>query len=108
MLRHPRVRQVVGEMYALHSAGEACTVDQLRFRIDDAHLTEIVLKQYEIGRKITDRPVRMRELLAVFREKHRIEPQKREIKNQLHAAGDHDQALELLRQLQNQRVGLEP
>jgi DNA primase len=108
MLQHPRVRQVVGEMYALHSAGGACSVDQLRLRIDDAHLSEIIWKQHEIGRRITDRPVRMRELLAVFREKHCIEPQKREIKNQLHAAGDHDQALALLRQLQNQSVGSKP
>jgi DNA primase len=108
MLQHPRVRQVIGEMYALHSAGESCSVDQLRVRIDDAHLTEIMLNQHDIGRKITDRPVRLRELLAVFREKHHIEPRTREIKNQLHAAGDHDKAVELLRQLQNQRVGLEP
>jgi hypothetical protein len=47
-------------------------------------------------------------LLAEFQRIHRIDPEKQELLNQLHADGDHDQKVEVLRQIQNQRVGLEP
>jgi hypothetical protein len=108
MIAHPGLRQVVGELYALHAAGEPCTVNLLRLRIANTELMDRMVEQQEIGRHIVERPLRLRQLLAEFQRIHRIDPEKQELQNRLHAAGDHDQALELLRQLQNQRVGLEP
>jgi DNA primase len=108
MITHPGLRTVIGELYALHAAGEPCTVNMLRLRIPNTELMDRMVEQQEIGRQIAERPLRLRQLLDEFQRIHRIEPEKQELHNQLHAAGDHDQALELLRQLQNQRVGSEP
>jgi len=108
MIAHSGLRQVIGELYALHAAGEPCTVNLLRLRIPNTELMDRMVEQQEIGRHIVERPLRLRQLLAEFQRIHRIDPEKQELQNRLHAAGDHDQALELLRQLQNQRVGLEP
>jgi DNA primase len=108
MITHPGLRQVIGELYALHAAGEPCTVNLLRLRIPNTELTDRMVEQQEIGWHIVERPLRLRQLLDEFQRIHRIDPEKQELQNRLHAAEDHDQALELLRRLQNQRVGLEP
>ncbi len=49
---------------------------------------------------MTDRAAWLRDLLRTFEER-RARPAKQELQNQLQAAGDHEAALELLRQLTN-------
>ena len=56
---------------------------------------------------MVDRASALRELVAEF-QKRRSVPEKEELQNQLHAASDHTEAVELLRQLQKRTVGLEP
>ena len=55
----------------------------------------------DVGRMNPDRPGWLRRILAEFRRKHQVEPRQRELKNQLQAASAHEEAIELLRQLQN-------
>jgi hypothetical protein len=47
---------------------------------------------------MTDRPAALRDLLQRF-EEHRTRSVKQELQNRLQAPGDHEAALELLRQL---------
>ena len=55
---------------------------------------------------VTDRAAWLGQIVEVFRQRRAL-PVKEELKNQLHAAGDHAAALELLRRLQtpNDRRG---
>ena len=61
----------------------------------------------ERGRANPDRSAWLERLLAEFR-KRRREPEKEVLQNQLHAARDHTEAVELLRQLQRQTVDVPP
>jgi hypothetical protein len=56
----------------------------------------------DFGLKMSDRAACLRDLLAVFRRKHQVEPRTQELHHRLHAASDHATALDLLRQLQEQ------
>jgi DNA primase len=97
---HPGLRELLNGLYDLHAAGEPPILDLLRVRLDNPRLAAKALDLHDVGRMNQDRPVWLRRILAEFRRKHQIEPRQRELKNQLQAASDHEQALELLRQLQ--------
>jgi hypothetical protein len=105
-IEHPGLRRLLEGLYALHAEGQPPTLDQLRARIDHPRLAEKALEMQEIGRMHPDRPAWLKRLLAEFR-KRRAEPEKQELHNQLHAACDHREAVELLRQLQ-QTVDVPP
>jgi DNA primase len=96
---HPGLRQLLEGLYALHAEGEPATLDQLRPRVANAGLVSWALEHQEIGRTNTDRAAWLRQILEVFRRRRTL-PEKQELHNQLHAASDHESALELLRQLQ--------
>jgi DNA primase len=103
-LEHPGLRRLLSELYALQTQGGMPDLDQLRVRlIDNPPLAEYALTLHDLGREIPERADRLKRLFLEFR-KHRLEPVKQELQNQLHAAGDHKEAVELLRQLQNQRT----
>jgi hypothetical protein len=103
-LEHPGLRRLLGELYALQTQGGMPDLDQLRVRlIDNPPLAEYALTLHDLGREIPERANKLKQLFLEFR-KHRLEPVKQELQNQLHAATDHKEAVELLRQLQN-RVG---
>jgi DNA primase len=104
---HPGLRKLLEGLYALHEAGEPTTLDQLRCRLDNAPLAEHALKLQDIGRRNPDRAAWLRQILTRFQER-RLQPEKQELQNQLHAASDHSAALELLRRLQNRNVELGP
>jgi len=106
-VKHPGLRQLLEELYRMHAAGETPDLDQLRLRIDNPHLADSALRLQDRGQREADRPAWFGRVLRIFRER-RLVNEKRDLQNQLHAAPDHDQALELLRRLQNQRVGTEP
>jgi DNA primase len=106
-MTHPGLRQLLQGLYDLHRAGLPPELERLRDRIDNPPLTTYAWKLLEEGQRQPDRPAWLRDLLTEFR-KRLLEPEKRELQNQLQAACDHTEAVALLRQLQQQTVGLEP
>ncbi len=102
-IAHPGLRRLLEGLYALLAEGEPVTLDSLRGRLDNPRLEEHALKLQDIGRCNPDRAVWLRQLLNHFEER-RNRPAKQELHNQLQAAGDHEAALELLRQLTNRKV----
>lgn len=107
-IAHPGLRRLLDELYALHQAGQTPDLDALRVRIMDVpRLAQAAWDLQEVGRLTPNRPACYRELLAEFR-RLRAQPRKQELHNQLQAAADHEAAVELLRQLQNQTVGVRP
>jgi DNA primase len=99
-IRHTGLRRLLEGLYALLAEQQPPTLDRLRGRIADGDLLEAALKLQEIGREERDREYRLRQLLEIFAER-RVRPVKQKLQNQLHAASDHQAALELFRQLQN-------
>ena len=97
-VEHPGLRSLLEGLYALLAAGEPATLDQLRGRLDNMRLAEHALKLQDVGRRMTDRPAALRDLLQRFEER-RTRSVKQELHNRLQAPGDHEAALELLRQL---------
>jgi DNA primase len=106
-IAHPGLRRLLEGLYTLEAAGEVPDLDRLRERIDNPSLVDAALRLQEMGRMNPDRPEWLQKVLAIFRQR-RLESVTEELQNQLHAASDHTEAVELLRQLQNQTVGLEP
>ena len=102
-IAHPGLRRLLHGLYALLAEGERAALDSLRGRLDNPRLEAHALKLQDIGRQNTDRAAWLRELLRHFEER-RARPVKQELQNQLQAAGDHEAALELLRQLTNRKV----
>lgn len=106
-IEHPRARRLLQELYLIRADGHSPDLDQLRDRINDSALTEVALKLQEKGRMIRDRAAWLQALMTEFR-KRRQSADKLELQNQLQAVRDSAAALELLRQLQNQSVGVDP
>jgi hypothetical protein len=102
-LTHPGLRQLLEGLYALQTAGEEPELDRLRARIDNFRLGEKAREFQERGRLHANPDAWLGELLAEFRRRH-AEPAKQELHNQLYAANDHTEAVELLRRLQDQTV----
>lgn len=101
-LEHPGLRLLLEGLYRLQAEGESADLDRLRPRIDNPRLMAKALELQEKGCGTADRVAWLDMLLARFRER-RLLPEKQELQNQLHAASDHTEAVELLRQLQNRR-----
>jgi DNA primase len=106
-VQHPGLRQLLELMYLTYAAGETPDLDLLRPQIENPRLAEYALRMRDDGQRKPNRAASLQGLLAVFRQRREL-PRKQELQNQLHAAQDHSAALELLRQLQNQSVSLEP
>lgn len=100
-IQHPGLRELLTGLYDLQAAGEPPTLDLLRPRVDNPRLAAKALELQDLGRMNPDRGGWLRRILAEFRRKHQVEPRQRELKNQLQAASVHEEAIELLRQLQN-------
>jgi DNA primase len=106
-IHHPGLRQLLVGLYNLDEMGDPPTLDQLRPRLDNVALAEKALQLQDIGRTNPDRPAWLARLLTHFQER-RLRRAQQELQNQLQAASDHAQALELLRQLQNRNVDNKP
>jgi DNA primase len=102
-IAHPGLRQLLEGLYDLHSRGETPDLDRLRTGIDNPALAQTALTFQEIGRLNSDPLAWLERLLADFRQR-RAEVHKQELQNQLQAASDHTEAVELLRQLQQRRM----
>jgi DNA primase len=105
-VEHPGLRRLLTELYALAQAGETPDLDGLRVRVDNPALMDFALRAQEVGLTILDRAAWLEKLLAEFRN-CQVASVKQELQNQLHAASDHREAVELLRQLQIRTVSSE-
>ena len=103
-VQHPGLRQLLQGLYDLHDRGEAPTLDNLRPRLDNVRLETWAMERQDVGSKNADRQGWLRQVLARFKELRR-QPAKQELQIQLQAAPDHETALELLRQLQQNQSG---
>jgi DNA primase len=106
-IRHPGLRRLLEGLYGLHAAGEPPTLDQLRAGLNGDPLAGHALHMQDVGRRHADPAGWLERILKTFRER-RTRPVTQEIKTQLHAASDHEAALELLRRLQDRNMGLGP
>jgi len=103
-IEHPGIRLLLNGLYDLHEEGLTADLDHLRLRIDNPPLLARTLEWQERGLANPNRQAYWEQVRSRFRQL-RAEGPKLELKKQLHAAmaaGDHDRAMELLRQLQNQ------
>jgi DNA primase len=105
-LDHPGLRQLLDGLYHLLEEGEPPELDRLRARIDNRPLMDYAMGAQGIGKANADRRSCLEKLLAEFR-RRQVEPVKQELQNQLQAASDHTEAVELLRQLQHRTVSSE-
>jgi DNA primase len=106
-IQHPDARALIQGLYDLQAEGEdlvrlpAETVfDLLRARLEDPGRATLALEMREIGLQQPERETWLARVVEEFHRKHRDEPQRQEIKNQLHAVNDHAAALDHLRRLQ--------
>jgi DNA primase len=100
-IQHPGLRRLLEGLYALQADGEVPSLDLLRTRLDNHRLLAKALDLQEVGSMTADRADWLRQILVEFHRKFQEEPKQQEIKNQLHAAGNHQTALDLLRRLQS-------
>ncbi|HMC63651.1 MAG TPA: DNA primase [Gemmataceae bacterium] len=103
-IEHPELREMLVGLYKIQTEGATPDLDHLRPTIENPRLAAYALGMQDTGRLMTDRPAALRQLFAEFR-KRRLQGKKQELQDQLHGTPDHTQAVELLRQLQNQSVG---
>jgi DNA primase len=106
-VEHPGLRKLLEGLYKLHARGTPPDLDGLRPLIDSPALAQTALEFQEIGRMHPERESWLRGLLAEFR-KRRTQAATQELQNQLHAASDHTEAVELLRRLQVRTASSEP
>ncbi len=103
---HPGLRRLLEGLYALYDEGVPPDLDALRLRIvDNPRLADAALRLQEVGRVHADRPGWLRLVLARFRERREARAAN-EVQGKLNAAQDHAAAVELLRLLQERRVGI--
>jgi DNA primase len=102
-LAHSGLRKLLQGLYDLHARGEPAELDQLRPLIASPPLIETAMTFQEVGRTNNDRAAWLEKVLAAFSQR-RLKPKQQELQNQLQAASDHTEAVELLRQLQTRTV----
>ena len=103
-IQHPGLQLLLEGLYRLQAEGVSPDLDRLRPRIDNLPLMAKAMQLQEEGRANTDRLAWLEKILAGFRQR-RAEPITQELQNQLQAASDHEQALELLRKRMQNRTG---
>jgi DNA primase len=105
-IEHPGLRQLLEGLFDLDARGEEPDLDRLRPTIANTELAQTALEFQDIGRMHPEQEAWLTGLLAEFR-KRRTLARQQELQNQLHAANDHMEAVELLRQLQVRTVSSE-
>jgi hypothetical protein len=103
-IEHPGLRVLYECLIRLQAEGHPPELDLLRPRIENPQLLAKALELQEHGRQHPDRKGWLEGLLTCFRERRAL-PERQQLHNQLHAAQDHMEAVELLRQLQNRASG---
>jgi DNA primase len=100
-VEHPGLRRLLEELYRLHAEGLTADLDHLHGRLDNERLLETALRLQDSGLSQPDRTTAYTKVLERFAEKRNAR-RTFELKNQVLAANDHDQAIELLARLRDQ------
>src|SRR5262249_46410413 len=100
-IEHPGLKQLLEGLYRLHAEGVQPGLDHLRGRLNNEKLLDKAREFQERGLRHKDRSEYLQAILAWFEER-RSQRRRQDLKSQVQAAGDHDAAVELLRQLQDQ------
>lgn len=104
-IEHPGLRKIAEALYSLHAEGQPADLDHLRGRMDNERNERIWDRVHQFqdrGLDYPDRPEMFRKVLERFRER-RKQQQKQAIMNRMQDATDPVTALELLRQLKDQK-----
>jgi DNA primase len=106
-IQHPDTRELIQGLYDLQAEGAGLAhvpaeraFEMLRARLEDSRLATLALEMRAIGLQQPDRQIWLQRIVEEFQRKHRTEPARQEIKNQLRGVADDSAALELLRRLQ--------
>ena len=99
-IEHPGLRKLLDGLYRLLAEGSEPTLDELRSGIDNVALISTALGFQEIGLANKDRRTWLEAIFDCFEEKQDLQ-RKHELQTKLVSAGDHESAVELLRQLQD-------
>lgn len=97
-LEHPGLRTILDGLYRLHAEGLPADLDHLHGCLDNERLLDWALRSHDQGLLQPDRPSAYAKVLGRFREK-RDARRKQELKNQVLATSDHDEAIALLARL---------
>ena len=99
-IEHPGLRKLADGLYGLRASGQPADLDHLRNVLDNERLLERALQMSDRGKESIDRLGAYERVKARFEER-RHQRQNQEMKSRMLAAGDHEQALAILRELQN-------
>ncbi|MFO0866521.1 MAG: DNA primase [Gemmataceae bacterium] len=97
---HPGLRKLADGLYALRASGQPADLDHLRGILDNERLLERALLMSDRGQELVDRQGAYERVKARFAER-RNQRQSQAMKSRMLAAGDHEHALAILRELQN-------
>lgn len=96
---HPGLRQLLEILYRVQAEGVQPGLDHLRARLNNDKLLDKAREMQERGLAQRDRTDCLKDVLARFQERRR-QRHSESLRHKVLAAGDHDSAVELLRQLQ--------
>jgi DNA primase len=103
-LAHTGVRRLLAEMYAVQAAGGTPDLDALRERLKDRpDLFEAAQQRHFVGSSMQDRDQWFERVVRRHAEL-KVEAEKRAVAERLKSADDEDEAVELLRELQQKRT----
>jgi DNA primase len=104
-ISHPGLQRILTEMYTLLGMGIVPDIDALRMRlIDKPKLADFALRALEVGQKNLDRLAWLQQVLQAFRTR-RMAKTSGALKSQLKSTTAPEDALDLLRKLQETTAG---
>lgn len=103
-LNHPGLRQIVSILFDLLDEKRTPDLDAVRARMGDSPIGSKLLDLADQGRRNPEPVTWYGNILERFNER-KVKPVVRVLQDQLHAANDHETAMELLRKLQSRSVG---
>lgn len=103
-LNHPGLRQIVSILFDLLDEKQTPDLDAVRARMGDSPIGSRLLDLADQGRRNPEPVTWYGNILERFNER-KVKPVVRVLQDQLHAANDHETAMELLRKLQSRSVG---
>ena len=103
-LNHPGLRQIVSILFDLLDEKRTPDLDAVRARMGDSPIGSRLLDLADQGRRNPEPMAWYGNILERFNER-KVKPVVRVLQDQLHAANDHETAMELLRKLQSRSVG---
>ena len=101
-MEHPGLRKVIEALYRLNTDGLPSDLDHLHGRLDNERLWDSVQKLRDRGLEYPDRPLVFQKVLERFRARKELR-RKQAIQNQIQDAVNPAAALELLRNLRDQK-----